>query len=218
MILVYAEKYNAALAYFRQAINVRTATLGANHHDVGVSVCVFMWLLTNYILDPSPNTHSLRAQASLIKLGLTYMARKDFDRANVTFAHVLHTRRQMVGCNHIQLVRVLNNMACLHYEQGNLLEATRSLENCCDIIVQQARRNDRSAMIAKSIVLNNLGFVLYKRQLYEQATKVIEEGTSIQLRFLDERNPRVVCALDNLATTSLRQTVPKSKIDEVRVV
>jgi hypothetical protein len=76
--------YEKALTYFQQAASIRIAALSIDHPDV----C-----------------------ATMMKVGLIQVSRRDFDNALVTFAQVLHSRRNAFGYDHPQIVNVLNDIA-----------------------------------------------------------------------------------------------------------
>jgi tetratricopeptide (TPR) repeat protein len=152
IILLFAEMYDKVIKYFQQAASIRIANLGIDHPEV----C-----------------------ATMMKVGLIKVSQRDFDKALVTFTQVLHSRRKALGYDHPQTVKVLNNIACVHYECGGYVAASKSVEEALEILRKSGAGNSR-ALLAMPILLSNHGFVLSKRGLNQEASDAYREALDVQ--------------------------------------
>lgn len=100
MIYVFAQKYSRALQAFQEALKIRQDALGLNHPLVA---------------------------ASLMKIGMIYLLRRDPVAALDAFGLALEITEASVGYSTLQTARLLNNIGVAHYEAGSDEAAHRSL-------------------------------------------------------------------------------------------
>lgn len=170
VVLVFADRYGAALVYFEQATFIRVSTLGSDHPEVA---------------------------SSLMKLGLLQVFDNNFDRALQTFTQALYILRKSFGYNHPQTVKALNNTACVHSMCGGGVAATKAIEEAIEIL--RSSSESISLRCVLSVLLGNYGFILSKRCLNEDAAKVFEEARKLQLSVYPPNHPVLALTTSNLA-------------------
>jgi tetratricopeptide (TPR) repeat protein len=143
----------------------------------------------------------------MLKLGLIQMANGDLDTAYVTFTQVLHTRKKVIGCNHIQVAKILNLIGYLQYEFGSLLAALKSMEEALEIL-----RDQEETTAADTLA--NMGFLYFKLQDYKEAIAVYQEAYYTQKRVLGDLNPKTIVTRENLEY--VRQESSQSIMFKVR--
>jgi tetratricopeptide (TPR) repeat protein len=112
-------------------------------------------------------------------MGLIQAAKKDFDNAIMIFSQVLRARRKNLGYNHPEVAKTLSNIACVHFECGGLLPASKALEESIEIL-----RNATDGGLlqpALATVLSNFGFVLVKRRMFNDAARAYEEALGLRV-------------------------------------
>jgi tetratricopeptide (TPR) repeat protein len=120
------------------------------------------------------------SQISLTKMGLIQLAKKDFDTAIMIFSQVLRARRKNLGYHHPEVAKTLSNIACVHFECGGLLPASKALEESIEIL--RNATDGGSLEPALATVLSNFGFVLAKRRMFNDATRVYEEALGLRVQ------------------------------------
>jgi tetratricopeptide (TPR) repeat protein len=172
VVLLFDDQYDTALSYFQQAVRIRIATFGIDHAEVS---------------------------ASRTKLGLIQVSKRDFDNAQVTFSQILHSRRKKLGYNDPQIIKVLNNIACVHYECGGYVAAAKSIEEALETL-RKAGTDDNRSQLAMSILLSNHGFILCKRDSYQEACSAYEEASEIQQTIFPANHPTLNRTIQSLGT------------------
>jgi tetratricopeptide (TPR) repeat protein len=127
----------------------------------------------------------------MLKLGLIQMANGDLDTAYVTFTQVLHTRKKVVGCNHVQVAKILNLIGYLQYEFGSLLAALKSMEEALDIL-----RDQEETTAADTLA--NMGFLYFVLGDYKEAIAVYQEAYYTQKQILGDLDPKTIVTRENL--------------------
>ena len=198
LVLLKANRYNAAQQHFQQARDIRIRTLGEQHMDV---------------------------VSSQLFLGLIQVAGREFDDALVTFSHSLQSLRRMLGYyDHPLLVKVLNNIACVHYECGGDLAAIKALEEGIEIergLLSLKSKSSTSPSTASSssparttvssralsVLLDNLGFLKVKQRKFGEAIKLYEEALFIKRdTHKSDDHPSIHILLENLAFAMASQS------------
>mmetsp|Transcript_4309 Transcript_4309/g.7187 ORF Transcript_4309/g.7187 Transcript_4309/m.7187 type:complete len:793 (-) Transcript_4309:66-2444(-) len=170
VVLLFDNQYDTALSYFQQAVRIRIAAFGIDHAEVS---------------------------ATMMKLGLIQVSRRDFDNAQVTFSQILHSRRKKLGYDDPQTIKVLNNIACVHFECGGHVAATKTVEEALEILRKSGVESNR-AQLALSILLSNHGFILSKRGSHQEAYAAFQEASEIQQSIYPANHPALGRTMANL--------------------
>ena len=135
----------------------------------------------------------------MTKMALIQAARKDFDNAIMIFSQVLRARRKILGYNHPEVAKTLSNMACIHYECGGLLPASKALEESIEILRNISFAGAVSIQSALATVLSNFGFVLVKRRKFDDAARAYNEALSLRVRTAQADCQSISVTRENLA-------------------
>lgn len=162
LIQLYAQDYMRAIKSFEKAVATLSSSLGSYHPSVS---------------------------ASMMKIGMTYLLLRDPDKAKEIFFRILKLTRQGLGCENIQVARVLNNIAIAQYGQGAYLDSFRTLQeahtiqrNLLHLSISETYvlSHAKTIELALANTLSNIGFLYCKRRKYDDATKVLEEAMKFQ--------------------------------------
>jgi len=179
IIYLYTAQYDQALSHFRDSMKIRSSVLDSDHSDV---------------------------LASLSMIAITLIALKNFDVAQAHLEKVLRLTRKKYGYNDEKVAVVLNNIGLCHFEMGGLLTASKTFEECVEIL-REASNNEKleanikvqiSIMQARS--LNNLAFIRFQRREYADAIVALEEALKLQRRIFGDDSQVVKETLRNLGT------------------
>jgi tetratricopeptide (TPR) repeat protein len=176
VVLLFAGRFDDAFTYFQQAVSIRTSTFGTDRTE---------------------------ASASMMKFGLLQLSKRQFQSALQTFTNALHILRKVHGYYHPLTVKVLNNIACAHFECGGLVAATKAVEEAIEILRRTSTANN-DASLALSILLSNQGFLLSKRGLNTEASEAYREAANIQKDLLAHDDSSLVMTKKNLVITEAR--------------
>jgi tetratricopeptide (TPR) repeat protein len=172
VVCLFAERYTNAMTFFGQAVSVRKAALGPEHPDVA---------------------------ASLMKIGMIQLVRRDPEEARDTFLEVLKLVRKVLGYGHIQVARVLNNLAVAQYDLGANLDAFHTFQQA-HAIQRRLLLLSRTAHIytvldqtniielALANTLSNMGFIYCRQKKYGDSARMLQEASKLRRKHLESHH------------------------------
>ena len=136
-----------------------------------------------------------RTIIAAINLGSACFALKDFDRVMeiLEWRYDIASRRH--GENSLEVMEVLESMAAVDREQGQLEEAELKMRRVMETLRSQAGPKDNRTLGA----MNNLAGVLVGQKKWDEAFSLIEEALAIRSTVFGDAHPESVRMLRNLA-------------------
>jgi tetratricopeptide (TPR) repeat protein len=153
----------------------------------------------------------------LSELGVVYYGLGEFGAALQVWREALQMSCQALGYEHYEVARLLNNIGCLHFETGKLVAALATFEESLDIA--QGTLGKRSPQHADMALLNvattlcNVGMVSIRRNQYDAAISLLEEGLMVQESVLDDDHTIAQTTSNALSLLQRLQTENKSTSD-----
>ena len=152
VVSVLAGKDKVAMRLFKDAIELKKYSFGADHPEVAVS---------------------------LDELCIQLFANGRFEEALFAFTESRNILSSCYGSTYPRLCMLLNNIACCAFQMGDSSEASKLLQEARDL---QRERNEGSAAKADldllhfAILLNNHGYIKAQLKEYEEAAACFEEA------------------------------------------
>lgn len=181
MVYLYAQEYSLALHSFQEAVTIRRAALGSEHPAVA---------------------------ASLMKIGMIFLLRRNPDGAREAFHRTMRVIRKSMGHGSIQMARTLNNLGVAHYEAGSYEEAKQTLCEARDILLQllalqtpeggTLRMQTRAIELALTSTLSNLGFLHCRQSSYKESFLMLKEANELRRKHGIILAPDIYCLEENL--------------------
>jgi tetratricopeptide (TPR) repeat protein len=165
----------------------RHPLVGQSHHSLGlVLLCIENYEESIDHFDKSIriNTHAFGAKypeiaSSLMFMALAQFALERFDDAISSVTRVRHMRESELGKKHNEIYQIMNNLACMHFEQGNLNKAESLLQEALDL-QREIFGTEPDFLKGVSVVLFNIAFVHAKSGAFPKA--LIELEGALQIR------------------------------------
>jgi len=126
----------------------------------------------------------------LSELGVVYYGLGEFGAALQVWREALQMSCQALGYEHYEVARLLNNIGCLHFETGKLVAALATFEESLDIaqrtLGKRSPQHADMALLNVATTLCNVGMVSIRRNQYDAAIALLEEGLMVQESVLDD--------------------------------
>ena len=131
----------------------------------------------------------------LNQAGFYAQARGNYREAGPLYERSLQIWEKVLGEEHPDVARSLNNIASLHKDQGDYERATPLLERSLQI--WEKVLGEEHPDVARS--LNNIAMLHQDQGDYERATPLLERSLQIREKVLGEEHPDVARSLNNIA-------------------
>ncbi len=143
-------------------------------------------------------TPATETEADLLGwVGRYYYIRGSYEPAKTLFERQLEFRRNVLGPEHPDTLKSMNELALIHSSQGNL-DYARNLQHETLAIVRRVQGPEHTHTLS---LMSNLGGTLYEMGDFVGARKLIEEVLSISRRILGNEHPNTIGSMANLAET-----------------
>ena len=182
IVLLRAERHEDALVAFEDAVRIRKEISssskmgGSSGPDVDVAT-------------------------TLVKVGITNLLLKRFDRALETFTEALSIRRRALGELAPSVGRIYNNIGCVNCELNQLNEACGAFE--ASLQVQRHALSldvdNNSLKFGMSTTLCNLGYLYTREGRHLKSVAALREALDLQETVLGIHHRTVLTTLDSLA-------------------
>lgn len=168
------QQHALAANLFREAVQIRKATLGEQHVEVA---------------------------ASLSKLGTAQAALKEHDQAYQSIRQALQIAQSQLGTNHKTTAQMLCHLGCFYFGVGELYAAQTTFDDAYRIYqaVFPTVDNRDACMEQITDVMCNIGSIQNRRKRYKEAIETFSQALDLQLGIMGCEHARVVATLDNLA-------------------
>ena len=200
-------QYAAAEPLVRHALALRRDLLGEEHPDVAASLGnlgVLLFRSGNYPAAEAALTEALALRRrldervplgdSLTDLASLYLAKAEYDRAELLFREAVEVYRRQLGPEHPITATGLNNLGITLYRKGDFAAAEPLLREA--LRLQRRDLGDDDPAVAGS--LENLAGMLAERGDVTAAEPLAREALALQ-RKLGDRNPIVARCTNSLA-------------------
>lgn len=122
------------------------------------------------------------SQVSLAKIGMIYFGLERLDSSLRAMNQALDIRRKINSQDHAEVAKLLNNIALIHFHQG---EKKLALKYLIEALQIQKRWTEGSLcrqnmLYDSSITLSNIAKVYLTRQEYTMAAYLYEEALHLQ--------------------------------------
>lgn len=117
------------------------------------------------------------------KLGLAYFALEQLDKALETFEKALETRKKVLQHDTLEIAKILNNIATVHYQKGDSKTAMKKLNEALNIMKQfmEGPIRRESIVYDTSVILSNMGKIHLERKKFEMAYLMLEEALMVSV-------------------------------------
>jgi len=172
--VVYSLQFNflKSLSYFEKACQLKQKYFGESHPELAVS---------------------------LVEAAILNFALQKYTLALSKFDQALHNY-QVLSNQAPQVAMILNNVACVHFKQGNPLNALGTF--CEASRIQQhalgGSQNPQIDLLHVATTLGNIGYIQLQLKNYDQALAVLEDALLVQQSVLGDDHKTVKDTLNNI--------------------
>ncbi len=174
VLLMWAGRYEESLEHLNKAIVIRIRTLTFYHQSVAVS---------------------------LSKIALAYFALEQVDKALEALEKALDIRKKHQKHGNLEVAKLHNNIAAIHYQKGDKKLALRQLKDALEIMnkfIEGPVRRE-SLVYDTSVILSNMGKIYLERKNYDMAYRMLEEALMVQTSTFKKNHDSVLISLGNIA-------------------
>ena len=188
MLHLLAEEYLQAYGVFKEAVKVRKTAHGVD---------------------------DVRVASTLMKLALLEYAAMDIPAAGRTMGEIRDKYLKVLGFGHPHLAQIMNNIAVLRYEQGDIDTAIRALEIAYEYqrkIIEDVTRgpaeqgvelnHTQVAEVVMAYTLSNIAFLYYHKddqlsslRLYEEARGILSRNAPPSDRVMLQIQDSIECLM-----------------------
>ena len=160
VVYLFSENYIEAVAHFEASIRINSNALGPKHQDV-VSTLMFK--------------------------GIAELALEKLDDSLMSMTRVRRIREEFLGLKHPEVGSIINNIACVQYELGELKTAESLFQEALDL-QREVFSTDPAFLKGVSNVLCNIAFLHAKCGEFPKALIELEGALQIRQDILLEDN------------------------------
>ncbi|EEC44737.1 predicted protein [Phaeodactylum tricornutum CCAP 1055/1] len=223
--------YHVALEEFESILADLLSRYGERHERVGaalhnVAIANLRAGSLDDAMDAIEEAIKIRSRAvgrshpkvadSLVELGIILLSMEEHDDSLKVFQRALKLRKEEqndvlsdddLDESNLKIAKVLNNIGCVSFEKGELVEAKQSFEQA--IVLQKGvfhswfnmlcgADSNSPGILTMASTMCNKGYVEIEQENYLEAVKVFTESLQIQKSVLGSGNKLVQSSLDNL--------------------
>lgn len=130
--------------------------------------------------------------------GLVYMEQGRYVEAAEVYRKALELRTRALPPNHLEIAAIQINLGLLYLIQADLNRAEEYFEKALSVVQNATNVNKTNYL---SVIYNNLGSVLSKKNEPAQARRYFERTLELELTIYREDDPEIATTNFNIATT-----------------
>jgi CHAT domain-containing protein/Tfp pilus assembly protein PilF len=208
--LYNAGKYEEALPYAKQVLEIIEKTLGKNHPSTAQSLnnLALLYYETGRYSEAEPllkRALEIKEKAlgkehpdtaiSLNSLALLYDKTGRYSKAEPLYKRALEIHEKALGKEHPSTATSLNNLAALYYKTGRYSEVEPLLKRALEIHEKALGKEHPDTALS----LNNLAELYDKTGRYSKAEPLLKRALEIREKALGKEHPDTAGSLNNLA-------------------
>ncbi len=211
-------KYDKALEYQEESLNIRIKLLPADHPDIAASYSnignifeckgEYDKALDNYGKSLNIRVKSLPADhldtaISFNNIGNIYESKGEYEKALDNYEKSLKIRLKSLQPNHPSIACIYNNIGLIYMNKQEYDKALEYLEKDLNISLQSLSANHPD--IATSY--NNIGLIYINKGEYEKALEYLQKDLNISLESLPPNHPDIATSYTNIGTIYKKKAI-----------
>ena len=126
------------------------------------------------------------------------------------FENALNIQNKVSQPDSLEIAKLLNNIAAVHYHKGHSKVALKKLNEALDIMKKflEGPIRRESIVYDTSVILSNIGKIHHERKQYDLAYQNFEEALVIQTSTFRSDHDCILACLSNLAYTRSMEGQP----------